>query len=272
MEGELSVVALVCRTSDRAPQGAAAAETLAHEIARRAGVPARVVGSSEPVRDGQWSDDLRDGRGCLLEAGGQVSDALRAGLVPVLTAADCSICMTTLREVARERPGTVVLWLDAHADFHSPQSTESGYLGGMCLAAACGVWEAGLGSADPFAPSAIVMAGVRDVDAGELPALDQHGVIRATDTDGVLEQVSDRDVFIHLDLDVLDPDVLPSASFPSPGGLDGDDLLGLLDAVVEESASIVGVEITGLGTPEYAAIVADGVAALLGLGMDAAAE
>lgn len=265
MGAQLSVVALVCRTSDRVVGSAEAAEVLAHEIAARADSTARVVGKPDPPRDGRWDDDLKDGRGCLLEAGGQVSDALRAGLVPVLTAPDCSISMTTLREVARERPGAVILWLDAHADFHSPQSTESGYLGGMCLAAACGVWEAGLGSADPLAGSRVVMAGVRDIDDGELPALDQHGIVRAQSADEVLEHTSDREVFIHLDLDVLDPSVLPGAGLPVPDGLSGDDLLGLLDAVFEEAAAVVGIEVTGLAAKQFAPIVADGVAALMRL-------
>lgn len=259
----LSVVALVCRTSDRSELGAACAKALAEEVAGRVGVVPRIVGTPSRAKDGSWDDDLRDGRGCLLEAGGQISDALRAGLRPVLTAADCSICMTTLREVGRERPEAVVLWLDAHADFHSPQSTESGYLGGMCLAAACGVWEPGLVSADPFAPGAVVMAGVRDVDAGELPAMDVQGVVRAGGTEEVLEQVTDRQVFIHLDLDVLDPDVLPGAKFPVPGGLDADDLLDLFDAVADEAREIVGIEITGLGSLDHVSLIADVVAPLL---------
>lgn len=265
MEGDLSVVALVCRTSDRAVGAADAAAALAREIGARAHVDARIIGSAEPPRDGRWDDDLRDGRGCLLEAGGQVSDALRSGLIPVLTAADCSISMTTLREVARERPGTVVLWLDAHADFNSPASTESGYLGGMCLAAACGVWEPGLGSADPVAPESVVLAGVRDIDAGELPLIDTNGLVRADSTEEVLDQIADRPVFVHLDLDVLDPEVLPGAKFPAPDGLDSEDLMDLLEAVAEEAEQVVGLEITGLGATEHAPLVADVVGPLIGI-------
>ena len=39
-----------------------------------------------------------------------------------------------------------VEWLDAHPDFNDPETTQSGFLGGMCLAAACGAWDAGLGA------------------------------------------------------------------------------------------------------------------------------
>lgn len=259
----LSVVALLCRTSDRIPEGADGARSLAEEIAGRAGTTARMIGSPEPVHDGRWDEDLTAARGCLLEAGGQISDALRAGERPVLTAADCSIAMTTLRELERERPGAVVLWLGAHADFHSPQSSASGYLGGMCLAAACGVWEPGLTGADPIAPEQVVMAGVRDVDPGELPQLDRGAISRADGTDAVIDRVAGREVFVHLDLDVLDPGVMPGVAFPAADGLDAEDLADLFEAVAEESRSVIGMEITGLGVPDRAGLVADIVAPLL---------
>ena len=45
----------------------------------------------------------------------------------------------------RHVPDVRVLWLDAHGDFNTPETTPSGFLGGMCLAAACGRWDAGFG-------------------------------------------------------------------------------------------------------------------------------
>ena len=56
--------------------------------------------------------------------------------------------MTTLPAVAAPRARTrASLWLDAHGDFNTPETTPSGFLGGMCLAAACGRWDAGFGAA-----------------------------------------------------------------------------------------------------------------------------
>ena len=60
-----------------------------------------------------------------------MDDALAAGEVPVLLAPECSIALTTLPAVAGHRPDAKVLWLDAHGDFNTPQTTASGYLGGM---------------------------------------------------------------------------------------------------------------------------------------------
>jgi len=60
----------------------------------------------------------------------RVDDALDAGKVPVLLAGTCSICLTTLPIVMRRHPDAFVLWLDAHADFNTPQTTASDLLGG----------------------------------------------------------------------------------------------------------------------------------------------
>jgi arginase family enzyme len=256
---EGAVTALLCRTSDRDARAAEGAAALARELARRLGVDARMIGAPEAPRDGRYDDDLRDARGCLLEAGGQLDDALAAGRYPVITAGDCSVCVGTLPVLARRRPDAYVLWLDAHGDFNSPETTGSGYLGGMCLAAACGVWDSGLGG--DLDPARVVMCGVRDVDAGERVLLDTRGVglvERPSELAGVLR---DLPVFVHIDLDVLDPSVLP-AGVPAPGGLSDGGLRTLL-AEVAEGSELIGVEVTALIAPERAGRVATMVEPLL---------
>jgi arginase family enzyme len=257
MEG--TVTALLCRTSDRDARAAEGAEALARELAARLGTEARIVGSPEEPRDGRYDEDLRDSRGCLLEAGGQLDDALVDGRYPILLAGDCSVSVGTLPALARRRPDAWVLWLDAHADFNSPDTSGSGYLGGMCLAAACGVWDSGLGG--ELDPARVVMCGVRDVDAGERVLLDTKGVGRVESPGQLAELLRDRPVFVHLDLDVLDPEVLP-AMVPAPGGLSDGGLRTLL-AEVAEASELIGVEITALIAPEHAARVATIVEPLL---------
>ncbi|HEX8207966.1 MAG TPA: hypothetical protein VF587_18015, partial [Solirubrobacteraceae bacterium] len=100
----MSVVGLLCRTSDRTPGHARGVAALAPLLAEQAGAEARMIGSPGEPAQQDWSEDLRASRGCLLEAGGQVDDALVAGRFPVLLAGDCSIAMTTLPTVARHAP------------------------------------------------------------------------------------------------------------------------------------------------------------------------
>ena len=256
-----SVVALRCRTSDRSADGARGTDVLAARIADRLGIGAREVGSPGEARSTGWEEDVREARGCLLEAGGQVEDALGASAFPVLLHAECSVALTTLPTVARHDPAVRVLWLDAHGDFNTPATTESGYLGGMCLAGACGRWDAGLG-ARAIDPARVITCGVRDLDAGELVELERAGVIRAARPSQVPELLRGERVYVHLDCDVLDPAVLP-ATFPAPGGLSAPGLRALL-AEVAGAAAVVGVEVTAFAPPaDDAGRLADLVASAL---------
>jgi arginase len=254
----VSLVALVCRTADRTPGAVRGVQTLAPLIGKRLGVEPRTIGTPSDPRETRFDEDLRDSRGCLLEAGGQVEDALTGGRVPVLAAADCSIAVTTLPAALRHRPDARVLWLDAHGDYNTPESSGSGYLGGMCLAGACGEWDAGLG--DTIPADRLVLAGVRDLDAGERELLERSEatVIGASVVEtlvAVKNALDGSPVFIHLDLDVLDPEEFPAA-FPTPGGLSSDKLYDLMEAVADDS-ELVGIEVTAFEAPDDADELAD---------------
>jgi arginase family enzyme len=259
-----AVVALRCRTSDRTQGAALGVDALAPRLAERLGVQARTIGRFAGARTARYDEDLASSRGCLLEAGGQVDDALAAGSFPVLVAAECSVALTTLPVVHRHRPDARVLWLDAHGDFNTPDTSPSGYLGGMCLAGATGRWDPGLGQA-PMPVDRVVLCGVRDLDGPEREALERH---RATVIGAALETLvyvvnalDDAPVYVHLDLDVLDPETMP-ARFPAPGGLSEEKLYDLLDAVAGAS-EIVGVEVTCLEDPARAGAVVDLLAPLI---------
>ena len=245
---DASVVALTCRTSDSTPDSGRGAATLARLVAERLHTEHRTIG--EPSgRKASFHEDLRDSRGCLLEAGGQVEDALNAGRVPLLFAGDCSISLTTLPTVARLRPDARVLWLDAHGDFNTPDTTESAFLGGMCLGGACGQWDTGFDGEMPS--ERVVLAGVRDLDARERELLERSPVTAIGSSLEALvatQTALDRaPVYVHLDLDVLDPNDFP-AEFPTPGGLTPDKLYDLLEAVAGE-CEVVGVEVTAFEAP-----------------------
>jgi arginase family enzyme len=248
-----SVVALLCRTSDRSADGARGAAELAAALG-----DARTIGSPGEPRDAQWADDLAAAHGCLLEAGGQIEDALSAGRMPVLVASDCSICLTTLPTVARLVPDVRVLWLDAHGDFNTPDTTPSGFLGGMCLAGACGLWDTGFEGA--LDPRHVILAGARDLDEAEAAALEQAGVARADRCAEVADAVDGHDVFVHLDLDVLEG---YPALFPAPGGFSAEGLGRMLDEVTQAAQRVVGVEIT-CAAPGHSDVAARAVAPLLG--------
>jgi len=250
VERPLTTIAMLCRTSERVPH---ATRALAEALP---GDP-RFVGSEEPPRDTQWAEDLNESRGCLLEAGGQVDDALSDGAFPLLVAGNCSVALTTLSAVRRHRPDARVLWLDAHGDFNTPDTSPSGFLGGMPLAGAVGLWDAGLG-AQPFPADHVVMAGVRDLDPGERELVEKSAVTvvgAGLDTLVAVQNALDRaPVYIHFDVDVLDPEFMP-AQFPVAGGLRPDKLYDLLEAVADE-CEVVGVEVTAFLDADHTDTVA----------------
>jgi len=234
------------RTSDRTAGAGAGAEALARTLGgTMVGEPAEPA-----VRD--WSEDLPAARPVLEAAAAAIRGAFEAGAMPVLTASDCSICIATLPEVVVREPDVHIAWLDAHGDFNTPATTESGFLGGMCLAAACGRWDAE-GWPGTVDPSRVHLLGVRDLDPGEKAEAEAAG-LSAEIPDGV-------PLYVHLDTDVLDPSVM-AAQFPVPDGWDGRRLAAQL-AELAAGCRIVGVEITALEDLAAVELVAEAIAPLL---------
>ena len=148
-----------------------------------------------------------------------------------------------------------MLWLDAHADFHTPETTLSGYLGGMCLAGACGLWDTGFGAG--LDPPRVIMHGVREVEGAERVGLDRGGVHLVEDP----AQLAGLEVFVHLDLDVLDPEAFP-AQFPVDGGLEPAELRAFL---AEACAALHAAgRRDHAAAPGHGELVADAIAPLLG--------
>ena len=268
-----TLTVLRCRTSDRTPNGLRGAKALGVELGRRLGAAPGLAGTPDEARPCPWEDDLRVARQCLGTAGAAVREALRSGRFPVTLAGDCTICLGTLPAVVAAREDARLLWLDAHGDFNLPDTTPSGFLGGMCLAGACGAWDAG---ADPVVPSErVVLAGGRDVDPGERDALERSGVRwMAPDAEGVAEALGGDPAYVHVDLDVLDPEVFP-AQFPAPGGLSEAALYDVLDTVAD-AGEVVGLEVTAFHAPEdteechrLARLAADALAPLLARAVEA---
>ena len=247
----VSLVALRCRTADRFPGAPRGVEILAPLVAGALGVEPRFIGSAGEVRETRYEDDLTESRGCLLEAGGQVDDALSGANTPVLLAADCAVAASTLPAVSRNRPDARILWLDGHGDYNTPETSGSGYLGGMCLSAATGEWDAGLGDTVPA--EGVVLAGIRDLDPGERELLERSAatVIGASPVEtlvAVKNALDGAPIFVHLDLDVIDPEHFPAA-VPAPNGLHPDKLYDLADSVLDES-ELLGLEVTNFAVPD----------------------
>lgn len=177
---------------------------------------------------------------------------------------DCAASLAAVAHASRRAKGDLaVLWLDAHPDLNTPETSPSGGFGGMTLRAIAGEGADGLAlDADTrVAPARLVLGGIRAIDEEERRFIDEHGVTVLTVEDlsdptmviAALEDTGASQVFVHVDLDVLDPSALAGLSYPMPFGIDAAALVALLREVVARFP-LAGAAIAGFapGSPEAA--------------------
>ena len=163
----------------------------------------------------------------------QVREAVALGSFPLVLSGGCNACLGVLGGLG-SRVG--IIWFDAHGDFNTPETTPSGFFDGMPLAVATGlcfreVWEE-ITSAPPVPPSQALLVGARDLDPGERENIARHSVLfvpaseirdrGATAALGEnLERLRSRveEIYLHFDIDVLDPTLAPGVDYRAPGGL-----------------------------------------------------
>lgn len=152
---------------------------------------------------------------------GQVAAAVADAPDPIVISGDCTTSLGTVAGLQRRGEAPSIVWLDAHGDFNTEETTESGYLGGMPLAKICGLGNLdvldGLGLAT-VEPDRVRLVGARDLDAGEKALLVSVGVQRATVAELRPELLPPGPLYLHLDVDVADPEEMSGLLFPVPGG------------------------------------------------------
>jgi arginase len=165
----------------------------------------------------------------------RVQEALAIGATPLVLGGDHSIALGTLGGLSAARGPGGVLWIDAHGDLNTPDTSPTGNVHGMPLAAAIGVaGEAFASDAWPLPvvdPARVAIVGARSLDPAErellrgstlsvfsMSEIDRRGI------EAVVGQALDRvsgDGFVHvsLDMDALDPEIAPGVGTPVRGGL-----------------------------------------------------
>lgn len=168
------------------------------------------------------------------EIAAQTEKMVADGLFPIVLGGDHSVSIGTVSGAA-SAGRTGVIWLDAHADFNTPETSPSGNVHGMPLATLAGRGHPDLvgigGSGQKVRPEDIVIVGLRSVDREEQRLLREAGVhvytMKEIDAYGVarvvrraIEDLSRLDrVHLSFDLDALDPEIAPGVGTPVRGGL-----------------------------------------------------
>ena len=165
-----------------------------------------------------------------------VTTILQEGEFPVILGGDHSISLGSVWGVANVHKNVGVIWVDAHADFNTDQSTPSGNIHGMILAALAGIGHSSLTTVGGWQPKihaeTIVIVGARDLDRAEQDLLRAHSihVFTMSEIDRVgISEIMQRAIAIagqqndgihlSLDMDALDPKEAPGVGTPVRGGL-----------------------------------------------------
>ncbi|GAB3612338.1 arginase family protein [Humibacter ginsengisoli] len=171
---------------------------------------------------------------------------------------DCGAELASVEHAvaSREQGSVALVWLDAHADLNTPETSPSGAFHGMVLRALLGEAPeplAATGSAK-LSPQSVVLAGTRELDDGEATYVDEAGIrmlspdrLHTTDSlVSAVEATGATAVYVHVDLDVLDPGSVSGVQFPEPFGLTPDELVAAILALRGR------FELAGAGIMEFA--------------------
>ena len=170
------------------------------------------------------------------ELAGAVGAAVQSGHFPLVIGGDHSIAIGTMGGVASTEPRQGLLWIDAHADFNTPDSSPSGNIHGMPVAAILGHGPEALANAAGVSPKALetntVILGLRSVDREEAERLRSSNITYFTMHDidlrgiapiieesiGVLTADGVEHVHLSFDADAIDPRHAPGTGTPVVGG------------------------------------------------------
>lgn len=162
--------------------------------------------------------------------------------VVVTVGGDCGVDLAPLA-AARARHGDrlTVLWIDAHPDLYTPRTLRSGSFHGMVLRTLLGEGPAPLIPEQPLAPEQVIIAGERAGGATEHEYLEKAGIRRygVDELEKVLVGLTGP-VYVHIDLDVLEPTEFGSLGYPEPDGVRPQRLIDL----VSRLDNVVGAAIT----------------------------
>jgi arginase len=151
-----------------------------------------------------------------------VAECLAVGARPISIAGDCCAAIGMAAGLQRAGVEPTLVWLDAHGDFNTWETTPSGFLGGMPLAMLAGRGDQTMldaVAARPVAESRIVLADARDLDPLEQDALAASDVAIVRDLRDLAAHPRLRGpLYVHFDTDIADPGDVPAMRYPAPGG------------------------------------------------------
>jgi arginase len=218
-----------------------------------------------PVEAGDALETGIDRFSTLVTVRERLASVLRSTTAPVLTiGGDCGVSLAAVEHASRQHPSALALvWLDAHPDLHTAESSPSGAFNGMVLRAITGEGTDGLALTGPdrVPLNRVILCGARDIDPAEAELIRERTVTSLSvdelgSPDALLAAVratGANSFYLHIDLDVLDPATFDGLADLMPFGLSVEVLNRTITALREEF-TLAGATIAGFApaSPEAA--------------------
>jgi arginase len=192
-------------------------------------VLADAIGGESVVvrRPGEFRNEIVDTFAIAHELARVVGQALEDGAFPLVLGGNCSTALGTVTGLDRD---VGVIWFDAHGDLHTPDTTPTGFLEGMALALLIGQgWAELRGDFRVVPPERVLLVGARDFEPTE--PIDAVTRVDAGSLQDALGGLDADAVYVHVDLDVLDPSAGRASNWSVGGGLGPEELEADLDAI-----------------------------------------
>jgi arginase len=186
----------------------------------------------------------------------QIAERVRAcrdaGIFPIVLSGNCNASVGTVSGCGVETTG--IVWFDGHGEATTPETTRSGFLDGMPISILLGrAWQALAKTVPGFSPvpgNRIVLFGARDLETSERTLLEEAGVHQMATVEQVKKILpalakTVASIYVHVDLDVLDPGVAKSNQWTPPSGISLETLLQAIQEVKNHA------RIAALGIASY---------------------
>src|SRR6185369_11821225 len=157
-----------------------------------------------------------------------VWETVSAGDRPVSVNGDCCVAIGMLAGLQRARVDPLLIWLDAHGDFNTFETSPSGFIGGMPLAMIVGRGEQKLmelADAKPLPEEQVILTDGRNLDVIEGVEVTASKMHHVNYIDDLLKlDLGDRPIYVHFDTDILNPNDAPAMVYAAEGGPTSDSL------------------------------------------------
>jgi len=197
----------------------------------------------------RWLSAARES--CRTLADG-VESSLRSGASIAVLGGECTLIAGTLSGALAVEPDLTLLYVDAHGDFNTLATTRTHYVSGMCLAHVCGRSVAPLlwPGSRKISDDRVALVGARELDAGERQNIERSRVqiipfdAEQRDPSRIVAFARRKKVWLHIDVDIVEPREMPAVAAPVAGGVPMSGL-GELVSQLQATTDVRGIEICG---------------------------